>query len=404
MLRAIVACAAIASVPAAFGNDSFDDEVGSGLPPPLSPPPPAPPPANSSVDVKVQANQVMIHAHRHSASMTANWMYMVHTTGDGIKVIVNSDEHSKDDKNASSDCHFNLMVDEILEVDLSNRSAGYQPDVDPIISSAKIGHRNEWAPPGFVESHEVVRDGDQMMNVSAFSVADAAHFFVKGSVAADALRTKDISNTYVKFDFAIRNWKYSPAHPGSVLALKVFLQGSGWMDGHAPVPYINRGGHHEQKLSDRPASTNGGLRGRFSWVTHALHCPWGRSRGSTCLGNSTEDLLDVRMQPAHGKWIYFAFVPRNATAERGDIIWDPEVGADLDAAVPSPSQPGWTVGELVLWGGSAIMLTGALVYGGVLLCGSGGRRAPLSVQKEAEGGSNADYLLANEVADGGGRE
>ena len=119
--------------------------------------------------------------------------------------MLNADKSSSSGQNSSS-VHFAIHVQEIMEVVLSNATAGYQPEADLLVKIESIGAQNEWAP--FAAGSETIGNA----SVSTFSVHDKHHFFAKGSIALSDFSGHDVSSDYIKYDFGIRRWQYWVRH------------------------------------------------------------------------------------------------------------------------------------------------------------------------------------------------
>ena len=334
-----------------FGGDVSGDLGSGGDPPPASPPPPPPPPPpltpqTHKIDVSVKDNMVQVHDHEVSGSDTSSKFYKVQTNGGGFMSMLNA-EHSSAGANTSS-VHFAIHVQEIMEVVLQDPAAGFQPEVDTVLKSERIGARNEWAP--FVGGSESVGNA----TVSTFAVSDKQHFYAKGSIALSELAAShDASPDYIKYDFAVRKWPYSAKYTHSALTLKVLVIAS--QDDWKPTPFERRG-HAEGKidLAGDVSEADFHADGFLTWKTTAEECAWGGSVGSHCAAsNASATPLDVVATRGHGKWMYFTFIANHSAggAARGDIVWDPEMGATLSNS-PAPHAPGGGIGA-----GGAVALT-----------------------------------------------
>lgn len=305
--------------------------------------------ATRSVDVKVRFNMVQVHEHSTNGTRDVSKFYKVQTNGGGFMSMLNADAKVAGEN--SSSVHFGVHVQEIMEVVCNDTSVGYQLGVDHVLKSVRIGAQNEWH--AFVGGGYVTNDN---ISVSTYSVYDKQHFFGKGEIALGDLD----GHEYVKYDFAIRKWAYSPLHPASVLVLKVLVIADD--DEWTPAPFSAPGVGGINVGSDDS-------RGFFTWKQEAVGCPWGVSVGSSCHSNSTTD-ISVKASHGHGKWMYYTFLPTNGSL-RGDVIWDPEQGAVLSAS--SPPVPVLPAVETA-WSPLAIAGCAALGTGTLLSLVTVGRR------------------------------
>lgn len=326
-MRSVTFLLFLSTIHAIEAGDTADtlgdfDQVGSGEVPP---PPPPMTPASHRIDVKVRDNMVQVHDREVSGGDAKNTFYKVQTNGGGFMSTLNA-EQSSAGENASS-VHFAVHVQEILEVLLTDDDAGCQPELDTVVKSARIGAQNQWTP--FVAGTETVDN----VTVSTFSVHDKMHFYARGAIALSKLSGYDASADYVKYDFAIRRWPYSTEHARTVLALKVLVIAT--QDDWKPAPF-KRDGKPEGKIdfAGEAASANAKAEGFLTWKKSAAECPWGASVGSHCSANATS--ASVIATRGHGKWVYFTMVPANRSAPRGDIVWDPEIGAVMSVGPASP--------------------------------------------------------------------